>query len=113
MTSSGIEPATFQFVAQHLNHCATAVPPPTHTHTHTYSSQFSDPDGAKEMKKLDDSEYRVVQKIFPHAVFDTRAPGLSAQAYIFSSISMHSGVTTPRAGHSGARIPAGTNILLY
>jgi len=28
MTPSGIEPATFLFVAQHLNHCATAVPPP-------------------------------------------------------------------------------------
>ena len=26
MTLAGIEPATFQFVAQHLNHCATAVP---------------------------------------------------------------------------------------
>ena len=26
MTPSGIELATFQFVAQHLNHCATAVP---------------------------------------------------------------------------------------
>ena len=26
MTSSGIEAATFRFVAQHLNHCATAVP---------------------------------------------------------------------------------------
>ena len=26
MTPTGIEPATFQFVAQHLNHCATAVP---------------------------------------------------------------------------------------
>ena len=26
MTPSGIEPATFRFVAQHLNHCATAVP---------------------------------------------------------------------------------------
>jgi len=26
MTLSGIEPATFRFVAQHLNHCATAVP---------------------------------------------------------------------------------------
>jgi hypothetical protein len=26
MISPGIEPATFRFVAQHLNHCATAVP---------------------------------------------------------------------------------------
>ena len=26
MTPSGIEPATFRFVAQHFNHCATAVP---------------------------------------------------------------------------------------
>jgi len=28
MTPSGIEPETFRFVAQRLNHCATAVPPP-------------------------------------------------------------------------------------
>ena len=26
MTPAGIEPLTFQFVAQHLNHCATTVP---------------------------------------------------------------------------------------
>ena len=26
MTPAGIEPATFRFVAQYLNHCATAVP---------------------------------------------------------------------------------------
>jgi len=26
LTRAGIEPATFRFVAQHLNHCATAVP---------------------------------------------------------------------------------------
>jgi len=26
MTPAGIEPATFRFVVQHLNHCATAVP---------------------------------------------------------------------------------------
>ena len=30
MTLAGIEPATFRFVAQHLNHCATAVPTPLH-----------------------------------------------------------------------------------
>ena len=28
MTLAGIEPETFRFVAQHLNHCATAVPIP-------------------------------------------------------------------------------------
>jgi len=28
LTPPGIEPATFRFVVQHLNHCATAVPPP-------------------------------------------------------------------------------------
>ena len=26
LTLAGIEPATFRFVAQHLNHCATAIP---------------------------------------------------------------------------------------
>ena len=26
LTPAGMEPATFRFVAQHLNHCATAVP---------------------------------------------------------------------------------------
>jgi len=26
LTPAGIKPATFRFVAQHLNHCATAVP---------------------------------------------------------------------------------------
>ena len=26
LTPARIEPATFRFVAQHLNHCATAVP---------------------------------------------------------------------------------------
>jgi len=27
LTPAGIEPATYSFVAQHLNHCATAVSP--------------------------------------------------------------------------------------
>jgi len=26
LTPAGVEPANFRFVAQHLNHCATAVP---------------------------------------------------------------------------------------
>jgi len=28
LTPARIEPATYRFVAQHLNHCATAVPQP-------------------------------------------------------------------------------------
>ena len=35
MTPSGIEPATFRFVAQRLNHCATAVPTTTTYTTNT------------------------------------------------------------------------------
>jgi len=32
LTPAGIEPATFRFVAQHLNHRATAPPPPPPAH---------------------------------------------------------------------------------
>jgi hypothetical protein len=41
MTPSGIEPETFRFVAQYLNHCATISGLPyiyTHTHTHTHTT---------------------------------------------------------------------------
>jgi len=34
MAPSGIEPATFRFVAQHLNHCAAAVPHVSAVDTH-------------------------------------------------------------------------------
>jgi len=39
MTPAGIEPATFRFVAQHLNHCATAVPTRIKKITSRYFSQ--------------------------------------------------------------------------
>jgi len=35
LTPAEIEPATFRFVAQHLNHSATAVPPP-HIYIYIY-----------------------------------------------------------------------------
>jgi len=46
MTPAGIEPATFRFVTQHLNHCATAIPLETVkrtirmiTHKHIYGKE--------------------------------------------------------------------------
>jgi hypothetical protein len=39
MTPSGIEPATFRIVAQHINHCATAVPLSTVIVTMKYTFQ--------------------------------------------------------------------------
>jgi len=50
VTPYGIEPATFRFIAQHLNHCATVVPiyiyiyiyiyNHIHTHTHTHLQAY-------------------------------------------------------------------------
>ena len=34
LTPTGFEPATFRFVAQHLNHCATADPHGLYFHEH-------------------------------------------------------------------------------
>ena len=43
VTPSGIEPATFRFAAQHLNHCATAVPIEcsyTHVNVRSYKTHW-------------------------------------------------------------------------
>jgi hypothetical protein len=40
MTTSGIEPAIFRFVAQHLNHCATAVPAAFFTSWNKYQENW-------------------------------------------------------------------------
>jgi len=40
MTPSGIEPATFRFVAQHLSHCVTAVPAARSTNIEFYSQKI-------------------------------------------------------------------------
>jgi len=42
MTTSGIETAAFRFVAQNLNHCATAVP-------YIYTGLFISPSGISEL----------------------------------------------------------------
>ena len=43
MTPTGIEPATFRFLAQHLNHCDTAVPLSMHlgAHNKRHSDQIT------------------------------------------------------------------------
>ena len=40
MIPSGIEPVTFRFVAQHLNHCATAVPCTSLRAAHRFDSRL-------------------------------------------------------------------------
>ena len=68
MTPPGIEPATFRFVAQHLNHCATAVPHiyiyiHTHTHTHIHSFRSLSHDRSTEFSKAS-SPHRVSWTFF-------------------------------------------------
>ena len=47
MTPSGIEPATFRFVAQYLNHCATAaVPKGKSVPLHAWSG----PEGSRKLR---------------------------------------------------------------
>ena len=41
LTLAGIEPATFRFVAQHLNHCATAVPPDIQIRVRPHAKQLA------------------------------------------------------------------------
>ena len=41
MTPSGSEPATFRFVAQRLNHCATAVPTHIHSAVQIFRTDFN------------------------------------------------------------------------
>ena len=40
MTPTGIEPVTFRFVTQHLNHCATAAVPTITHREHKYNSKL-------------------------------------------------------------------------
>jgi len=49
MTPAGIEPATFRFIAQHLNHCATAVP---HTMSVSSYNEYWPEDGLVKPKHV-------------------------------------------------------------
>ena len=48
MTPAGVEPATFRFVAQHLNHCATAVP--KIGDTKKMLQAWSGPEGSRKLR---------------------------------------------------------------
>ena len=56
LTPAGIEPATFRFVAQHLNHCATAVPRIPYLISLIYSVSYrvlvEKPDGKRPLGRL-------------------------------------------------------------
>ena len=49
MSPSGIEPATFGFVAQHLNHCVTAV---HRIYIYIYILLIIDPNGVSHLKTV-------------------------------------------------------------
>ena len=53
---AGIEPATFRFVAQHLNHCATAVPNSSKWSLQTVESGWAVP----ELYKKPGAQRRIV-----------------------------------------------------
>jgi len=56
LTPAGIEPATFRFVVQHLNHCATVVPVKYHVIQGNSGGKFNifgtDSVGHCDLKKL-------------------------------------------------------------
>jgi len=65
LTPAGIEPATFRIVAQHLNHCATAVPSgnlfPTFSayrpHPQGQESRIPDPEDGTDRLKTSVTNY--------------------------------------------------------
>jgi len=50
MTPAGIDPATFRFVAQHLNHCATSVPELIMKSKAFPLQVWSGPDGSRKLR---------------------------------------------------------------
>ena len=61
MTPAGIEPATFRFVAQHLNHCATAVPIIYCVHNISCTEPVTSKDGADLIHTLRLTQFHVTQ----------------------------------------------------
>jgi len=66
MTPAGIEPATFRFVAQLLNHCATAVP---RTIDHNETKWSFEVAGALETEKWTPNKRLSPVVMYLHAVY--------------------------------------------
>jgi len=63
LTQPGIEPATFRFVAQHLNHCATAVPI-----IHKETSKLTNENNIKSLKiNKKEEEASLLQNLFKYS----------------------------------------------
>jgi len=71
MTPSGIEPATFGFVAQHLSHCATAVHLAKHRRIYSTKSPTSGASSVTEPKKM--SQVERVRQVVRACVYAIRA----------------------------------------
>ena len=57
MTPAGIEPATFRFVAQHLNHCTTAVPNGSNTCIYLQNSVKLTANGGHQQVSIGEEQY--------------------------------------------------------
>jgi len=57
LTLSGIEPATFRFVAQHLNHCASAVPLYIYIYIYIYVCVYEERERERETTFLNHDSF--------------------------------------------------------
>jgi len=65
LTPAGIEPATFQFVAQHHSHCATAVP-----HSSTLTCILAKEDTSRTVfSRVQDARFQISERGASHTFY--------------------------------------------
>jgi len=69
MTPAWIEPATFRFVAQYLNHCDTAVP---YKLTHAWNKKLQTLQHKDSLRVFISKNYKILPKlsIYIHSVYN-------------------------------------------